>query len=95
MRRKFSRIGGRASEYRLLPDHFQTVKRMLAPDWAQKNALYYCAQSANNFVTAPGCPRMAKEGRQKGSTERTRLIFSHHPQTSLFNKELITLSDMD
>ena len=54
--------------YRLLPDHFQTVRRMLAPDWAQKNALYYCAQSANNCVTAPGCPRMAKEGRQKGST---------------------------
>ena len=22
--------------YRLSPDHFQTIKRMLAPDWAQK-----------------------------------------------------------
>ena len=22
---------------------------MPAPDWAQKNALYYCAQSANSF----------------------------------------------
>ena len=67
-RKGATRIGGRASEYRLLPDHFQTVKRMLAPDWAQKNALYYFAQSANNCVTAPGCPRMAKEGCQKGST---------------------------
>ena len=69
-RRKFSSTGGRASGYRLSPDHFQTVKRMLAPDWARKNALYYCAsaQSANSRVIAPGCPRMAKVGRQKGST---------------------------
>ena len=34
--RKFSSTGGRALVYRLSPDHFQTVKRMLAPDWAQK-----------------------------------------------------------
>ena len=27
---------GRAPGYRLSPDHFQTVKRILAPDWAQK-----------------------------------------------------------
>ena len=73
---------------------FQTVKRMLAPDWAQKNASYYCAQSANSRLTAPGFPRMAKVGRQKGSTERTRLIFRHRPQTSLFNKQFIILSDM-
>ena len=35
-RRKFSSTGGKAPGYRLSPDHFQTVKRMLAPDWAQK-----------------------------------------------------------
>ena len=35
-RRKFTSMGGRAPGYRLSPDHFQTVKRMLAPDWAQK-----------------------------------------------------------
>ena len=29
-------MGGKAPGYRLSPDHFQTVKRMLAPDWAQK-----------------------------------------------------------
>ena len=29
-------MGGRAPGYRLSPDHFQTVKRMLVPDWAQK-----------------------------------------------------------
>ena len=34
--RKFSNTGGRAPGYLLLPDHFQTVKRMLAPGWAQK-----------------------------------------------------------
>ena len=42
-------MGGRAPGYRLSPDYFQMVKRMLAPDWAKKNALYYCAQSANSF----------------------------------------------
>ena len=35
-RQKFSSTGGKAPGYRLSPDHFQTVKRMLAPDWAQK-----------------------------------------------------------
>ena len=35
-RRKFSSTGVRAPGYLLSPDHFQTVKRMLAPDWAQK-----------------------------------------------------------
>ena len=29
-------MGGRAPGYRLSPDHFQTVKRLLVPDWAQK-----------------------------------------------------------
>ena len=35
-RRKFSIMGRRAPGYRLSPDHFQTVKQMRAPDWAQK-----------------------------------------------------------
>ena len=29
-------MGGRAPRYRLSADHFQTVKRLPAPDWAQK-----------------------------------------------------------
>ena len=33
---KFSGMGVRAPGYRLSPDHFQTAKRILAPDWAQK-----------------------------------------------------------
>jgi len=32
----FLSMGGKAPGYQLSPDHFQTVKRMLAPDWAQK-----------------------------------------------------------
>ena len=56
-----SQSGGRALGYRLSPDHFQTVKRMLAPDWAQKCFVYYCAQSANSFswvlvVSSYTCP---------------------------------------
>ena len=35
-RQKSSSTGGKAPGYQLSPDHFQTVKRMLAPDWAQK-----------------------------------------------------------
>ena len=35
-RRKISSTGGKAPGYRLSPDHFQTVKRILAPDWAQE-----------------------------------------------------------
>ena len=34
--RKFSSKGGRAPGYRLLPNHFQKFKPILAPDWAQK-----------------------------------------------------------
>ena len=48
-RRKFSNTDGGALGYRLSPDHFQRVERMLAPDLAPKNASYYCAQLANSF----------------------------------------------
>ena len=47
--RKFSSTGERAPGCRLSSNYFQNFKRMPAPDWAQKNALYYCAQSANSF----------------------------------------------
>ena len=30
-------MGGRSPGYQLPPDHFQRVKQMLTPDWAQKN----------------------------------------------------------
>ena len=33
---RFSSNDGIAPGYRLSPDHFQKIKRMLAPDWAQK-----------------------------------------------------------
>ena len=35
-RRKFSSTSGRTPGYLLSADHFQAVKQMLAPDWAQK-----------------------------------------------------------
>ena len=39
---KFSSRSRRASGYRLSLDHFQTIKRMLAPDWAQKCFVLLC-----------------------------------------------------
>ena len=46
VRRKFSSTGERAPRYRISPSYFQKFKQMPAPDWAQKNALYYCPHSA-------------------------------------------------
>ena len=43
------RFQAQIKKSQILLDHFQTVKWMLAPDWVQKNALYYCAQSANSI----------------------------------------------
>ena len=48
--RKFSSTGGRAPGYRLSQDHFQTVKRMLAPDWAQK---MLCIIAPNRRTVSP------------------------------------------
>ena len=36
--------------YRLSPDHFQTIKRMLAPDWAQKIGEQHPLSSFREFV---------------------------------------------
>ena len=46
----FSSTGGKAPGYRLSPDHFQTVKRMLAPDWAQK---MLCIIVPNRRIASP------------------------------------------
>ena len=43
-------MGGRAPGYRLSPDHFQKVKRMLAPDWAQK---MLCIIVPNRWTVSP------------------------------------------
>ena len=69
--RKFSSMGKRASGYRLSPNHFQKIQADTGSWLGTKNALYYCAQSANSFswvlfvsspdptrLTAPGSPRM-------------------------------------
>ena len=47
--RKFASTGKRAPGYGLSPIYFQKFKQMPTPDWAPKNAWYYCAQWANSF----------------------------------------------
>ena len=64
-RRKFSSTGGKAPGYRLSPDHFQTVKRMLAPDWAQK---MLCIIVPNRRTVSP----------EFFSWVHTRLLLSRH-----------------
>ena len=62
---KFSSIGGRAPGYRLSSDHFQTVKWMLAPDWAQK---MLCIIVPNRRTASP----------EFFSWVRTRRLLSRH-----------------
>ena len=50
LRRKFSSVAGRTPGYRLSPDHFQKVKRMLAPDWTQK---MLCIIVPNRWTVSP------------------------------------------
>ena len=64
-RGKFSSTGGRAPGYRLSQDHFQTVKRMLAPDWAQK---MLCITVTNRQTVSP----------EFFSWVRTRRLLSRH-----------------
>ena len=63
--RKFSNTGGRAPGYLLLPDHFQTVKQMLAPGWAQK---MLCIVVPNRRTISP----------ESFSWVRTRRLLSRH-----------------
>ena len=51
VRRKFSSTGVRVPGYRLLSDHFQTLKRMLAPDWTQQ---MFCIILLNRRTVSPG-----------------------------------------
>ena len=47
--RKFSSMGKRAHGYRLSPNYFQKIQSDAGSWLGTKNALYYCAQSANSF----------------------------------------------
>ena len=60
-----SSMDGRAPGYRLSPDHFQTVKRMLVPDWAQK---MLCIIVPNRRTASP----------EFFSWVRTRRLLSRH-----------------
>ena len=53
--------------YRLSPDHFQTIQRVLTPDWAQKNALPNGLTGASIFF----------------SCVRTRRLLSRHTFTKV------------
>ena len=58
-------MGGKAPGYRLSPDHYQTVKRMLVPDWAQK---ILCIIVPNRWTVFP----------EFFSWVRTRRLLSRH-----------------
>ena len=64
-RRKFSSTGGKDLGYRHSPDHFQTVKPMLSPDWAQK---MLCIIVPNRWTVSP----------EFFSWVRTRRLLSRH-----------------
>ena len=64
-RRKFSSTGGKGLGYRHSPDHFQTVKPMLSPDWAQKML----------WIIVPNRRTVSPEF---FSWVRTRRLFSRH-----------------
>ena len=64
-RRKFSSTSERAPGYRLLTNHFQKVKQMPAPDWAQKNL---CIIVPNQRTASP----------EFFSCVRTRRLLSRH-----------------
>ena len=60
-------MGGRAPRYRLSADHFQTVKRLPAPDWAQK---MLCLIVPNQGEQHPRRSRGSQSGREKRRDER-------------------------
>ena len=83
-RQKFSSTGGKAPGYRLSPDHFQTVKRMLAPDWAQK---MLCIIVPNRRTTSP---RFFSWVRTRRQLTRLRLVWLMH-QRNARNEESFSL----
>ena len=80
-RRKFSSMGGKAPGYRLLPDHLQTVKRMLAPDWTLKKKL--CVIVPNRRTVSP----------EFFSWARTRRLLSRSPLVC--TKEMHAVRNLD
>ena len=75
-RRKFPSTGGKAPGYRLPPDHFQTVKRMLAPDWAQK---MLCIIVPNRRTVSP---EFFSWVRTRRLLSRSRLVWLMHQRNA-------------
>ena len=75
-RQRFSSTGGRAPGYRLSSDHFQTVKRMLAPDWAQK---MLCIIVPNRRTASP---EFFSWVRTRRLLTRSRLVWLMHQRNA-------------
>ena len=76
---EYSSTSRKAPGYRLSPDHFQTVKQMLAPDWAQK---MLCIIVPNRRTASPdffSCVRT-----RRLLSRRTIYTTATAPKTSLF-----------
>ena len=78
--RKFSSTGERAPGYWLSPRYFKKFKRMPAPVWAQKNELYYSAQSVNTSPEFFSCVRTRQ------LLSRSRLVWLMHQRNARSRK---------
>ena len=72
----WSSMGGRGPGYRLSPDHFRTVKRMLAPDWAQK---MLCIIGPNRRTASP---EFFSWVRTRRLLTRSRLVWLMHQRNA-------------
>ena len=75
-RQKFSSTGGKAPGYRLSPNHFQTVKPLLAPDWAQK---LLCIIVPNRRTASP---EFFSWVRTRRLLTRSRLVWLAHQRNA-------------
>ena len=96
-------MGGRAPGYRLSPDHFQTVKRKLVPDWGQKCFVLLCPvgeqhilSSFREFVhngyhlaTVAGFVQQALLTRNEGTTDESKNVSDAMSRSNLICTEKI------
>ena len=75
---------GKAPGYRLSPDHFQTVNRMIAPDWAQK---MLCIIVPNRRTASP---EFFSWVRRRRLLTRSRLVWLMH-QRNVRSQETFSL----
>ena len=99
-------MGGRAPRYRLSPDHFQTVKRMLVPDWAQKMlpiGEQHLLISFREFVhdgyylaTVAGFVKQAFLTRNEGATDESKNVSDAISRSNLIcTVKILFMTDHD